>query len=103
MAINMEFTKHFCRLVTETELSDDDVIEFFDIVQSTVPVKLVIGHTDDDEKVNVQVTQYENSEGLHIYEILLKEQVNLDEGEEISDMLMQTFDFDFDFETSMEI
>lgn len=98
----MEFVKKYCRLVTEHELEDYDVIEFFDVVQSIVHVKMVVGHTDDD-KVTVQVTQYESEDGLHIYEILLEEQVNLEEGEEISDTLAQTFDFDFEFETSMEI
>jgi hypothetical protein len=99
----MEFVKHFCRLVTELDISDDDVIEYFDIVQSVVPVKMVTAHTEDDGKVEVVVTEYTGDNDLHIYEIILNEQINLEEGELISDMLGQEFDYDFEFETSMEI
>lgn len=97
-----DFIKHFCRLITETELDDELVIDYFDIVQSVVPVKLVVAHTDNEEVVSVQVTEY-TSKNNFIYEIVLAEQINLDEGEEISDLLNLEFDFDFEFETSMEI
>ena len=98
----MEFVKHFCRLVTEVDISDEDIIEYYDIVQSIVSVKMVVGHTDD-ERVEVQVTEYDSEDGLHIYEILLEEQINLEEGEQISDQLAEELEFDFDFEISMEI
>ena len=52
----MPFVKHFVRLITPTQLDDDDVIEFFDIVQSHVPTKLASAFTDDEEVVAVQVT-----------------------------------------------
>jgi hypothetical protein len=99
----MDFVKHFCRLVTKMDLPDEDVIEYYDIVQSVVPVKMVTAHTDDEDVVSVVVTEYEGEDGLHIYEIVLQEQINLDEGELISDMLSEELEFDFDFETSMEI
>lgn len=98
----MEFVKHFCRLVTEDNISDEDIIDYFNVVQSVVSVKMVVGHTDND-RVEVQVTEYDSEDGLHIYEILLEEQINLEEGEQISDMLAEELDFDFDFEISMEI
>ena len=102
-AINMDFVKHFCRLVTNVELNDNEVINFFDVVQSVVPVKLVTAHTDDDNKVSIQVTEYTGTNDTYIYEIVLEEQINLEEGEIISDTLAEEFDSDFDFETSMEI
>lgn len=99
----MEFVKHFCRLVTEVDISDEDVIEYFDIVQSVVSVKMVSAHTEQDGKVSVVVTEYTGKNDLHIYEIVLSEQINLEEGEQISDLLGEEFDYDFEFETSMEI
>jgi len=68
-----------------------------------VPVKLITSHTDDNDIVSVVVTEYEGENHLHIYEIVLDEQISLEEGELISDMLDKEFNFDFDFETSMEI
>lgn len=99
---NMEFSKNFCRLVTINELEDQEVIEFFDIVQSVVPTKMVVAYTDDD-KVSVDVTAYESRDGRNVYEIVLEDNIDLEEGERISDILMEEFEHDFDFETSMEI
>ena len=98
----MEFSKNFCRLVTINELEDQEVIEFFDIVQSVVPTKMVVAYTDDD-KVSVDVTAYESRDGRNVYEIVLEDNIDLEEGERISDILMEEFEHDFDFETSMEI
>ena len=97
------FVKHFCRLITNQELSNEQVAEYFDIVQSVVPDKLVVGFTDDGERVSAEVVVYEGNNDLNIYEIVLQEQVDIDEGEDISDQLGEEFDFDFDFETSLEI
>ena len=47
----MPFVKHFVRLITPSQLDDDDVIDFFDIVQSHVPTKLASAFTDDEEVV----------------------------------------------------
>ncbi len=54
----MPFVKHFVRLITPTQLDDDDVIEFYDIVQTHVPTKLASAFTDDEEVVVVYVTHY---------------------------------------------
>lgn len=97
------FVKHFCRLITKEQLDNDQVAEYFDIVQSVVPAKLVVGYTDDGERVTAEVIVYEGSNDLNIYEIVLQEQVDIDEGEDISDQLGEEFEFDFDFETSLEI
>lgn len=96
-----EFTKHYCRLITETELPHDQVILYFDIVQSEVPVENIVGH-DEDDQYSVDVIEYSNNNN-YVYEIVLKEQINLEEGERISDILAEEFDIDFEFETSMEI
>ena len=45
----MPFVKHFVRLITPTQLDDEDVIEFYDIVQTHVPTKLASAFTDDEE------------------------------------------------------
>lgn len=95
------FVKHFCRLLVEQELSNEDVAEYYDIVQSVIPAKVVVAYTDDD-KVEAKVMAYDADNG-YIYEIILSEQISLDEGENISDILAEEFDIDFEFETSMEI
>ena len=97
------FVKHFCRFITTEELDNNQVAEYFDIVQSVVPAKLVVGYTDDGERVSAEVVVYEGNNDLNIYEIVLQEQIDIDEGEDISDQLDQEFNFDFDFETSLEI
>lgn len=94
--------KHFCRLITDVELDDDDVIEFYDIVQSVASTKLVTAYSDGD-KVSVEITSYTTEDNSFLYEIILNGQLNLDEGEEISDLLDEEFDFDFEFETSLEV
>lgn len=99
----MDFVKPYCRLITKIDLDDDDVIEYYDIVQSVLPIKLITAHTENEDTVEVIVSEFTSSDGLHIYEILLNDQASLEEGEQISDMLDQEFDFDFDFETSLEI
>ena len=97
------FIKHFCRLVTNDELENSQVAEYFDVVQSVVPAKLVVAYTDDGDKVSAEVTVYEGENDTHIYEIVLQEQVDMTEGERISELLAEAFDVDFDFETSLEI
>ena len=93
--------RNFCRLVTEIELDDEQIIHYYDIVQSIVTPKLVVGYTDDD-KVSVDVTAYSTDDGF-LYEIILEEQINLDEGEQIADIMLAEFDFDFEFETSLQV
>lgn len=97
-----EFIKHFCRLITDQELDHNNVITYFDIVQSEVPVENIYGH-DEDDKFSVDVIEYENKNGSYVYEIILEEQLSLDQGERISDLLAEEIDVDFEFETSLEI
>ena len=99
----MEFVKYFCRLVTTHELDNSDVAEYYDIVQSVVPTKLVTAVSDDGDSISAQVIVYEGENDYFVYEIILQGQVNLDEGETISDTLMQEVEYDFEFETSLEI
>jgi hypothetical protein len=102
----MAFIKHFCRLLTDHELSDEDVIEFYDIVQSVVSTKLVTAYTgDNQEVVSVEVIAYTDPDtaSQNVYEILLAGDISPDEGDAISNELLQAFDFDFDFEASIEV
>lgn len=98
----MKFTKYFCRLITQQELNSDDVAEYYDIVQSVVQPKVVVAMSGDD-MVEATVMVYTAQDDSFVYEIVLKENVDLEEGERISDQLAAEFDFDFEFETSMEI
>jgi len=99
----MEFVKKFCRLVVQQELSKADIAEYYDVVQSVIPTKMIVAHTDDGETVESVVMEYDAANGAHIYEIVLDHQVDLDEGEEIADLLLEVIDIDFEFETSLEI
>ena len=99
----MPFVKHFVRMITPEQLEDDDVIEFYDIVQTHVPTKLASAFTDDEEVVAVQVTHYESDDDRNIYEIVLKEQMSESEGMNVAQELSDEFDFDYDIESSMEV
>ncbi len=102
----MAFVKHFCRLLTNHELSDEDVIEFYDVVQSIVPTKLLTAYTSDNQEVvSVEVIAYTDpdSSAQNVYEILLEGDILPEEGDAISNELLNSFEFDFDFEASIEI
>lgn len=99
----MAFVKHFCRLICQEELSKDDVIEYFEIVQSVASTKIVVAYDEEGDKVEAQVMVYDSENEDYIHEIILDSQLDLSEGEEISDLLSEEFEFDFDFETSLEI
>ena len=93
-------------MLTSSELSDEDVVEFYDIVQSVVPTKLVTAYTSDsNEVVSVEVIAYTDpsSDTQNVYEILLTNDISPSEGDQISEILYSEFDFDFDFEASVEI
>ena len=100
----MNFVKHFCRLITQVELQNDQVMEYFDIVQSISPTKIVKAYSEDGDSISADVTVYSADDNESIYEIVLEDQLNLEEGEAISDELnVELNDIDFEFETSLEI
>ena len=89
------FTKHFARMLTREELSDEEVIVYHDIVQSVVPTKVLTAYDEEKAKVGIEVVAYtsEDDDGLMwIYEVVLLEQIDSDEGDEISEMLFDEFD-----------
>ena len=99
-----KFVKHFARLITDAELSNDDVADYYDIVESHIPTKVVIAYTDDHEMVSAEVTLYSTTEDRTIYEVVLQEAVEEEEGDAITKDLTEAFpDIDFDFESSLEI
>ena len=101
------FTKHFVRMLTREELSDEEVIVYHDIVQSVVPTKVLIAYDEEKEQVGIEVIGYtsEDSEGdMWIYEIVLEEAIGSEEGDEISQELFKEFDdIQFTFEASVEV
>jgi len=97
----MAFVKNFCRLVTGHELTDEEVIDFFDIVQSVVPTKILTGFSATGDVVSVDVMAY-TDQAQYIYEIVLKEDIDPEDGDSISEELANEFEFDFDFEASVE-
>jgi hypothetical protein len=102
----MALIKHFCRMITTTDLNDDQVITFFDIVQSVAAAKLVTAYADQaGEIVSVEVISYTNPDqpDQNVYEILLEENLDAADGDQIATELNQEFDFDFDFEASIEV
>ena len=103
------FTKHFVRFNTREELDDYDVIEYFDIVQSVVATKLLtMDKVPNSERVEVDVLIYEEEDEdgpIFIHEIILEEEITEEEGNRISDALIEEFpDQDpFTFEASIEV
>lgn len=104
----MAFVKNFVRWNTREELEEDDIIEYFDIVQSVCASKIVKGITDDAKTVSIDVVIYtdEDEAGtIFIHEIVLDEEIDEEEGDAISDELALTFpDLEnFTFEASIEM
>ena len=101
------FIKHFARMLTREELSDEDVIVYFDVVQSVVPTKLLTAYDEEKAKVGIEVMAYtsEDDDGdMWIYEIILEEEIEAEEGDEISKELFNEFpDVKFTFEASVEV
>ena len=101
------FTKHFVRMLTREELSDEDVIVYHDVVQSVVPTKLLTAYDEEKQQVGIEVIGYtsEDDEGdMWIYEIILLEEIDAEEGDEISETLFKEFDdIQFTFEASVEV
>ena len=65
--------KHFVRIVTEKDISRDDIVDFFDIVQSVVPTKVFSSYDGSGNKVKAEVVHYESEEGTQIADILAEE------------------------------
>jgi len=103
----MAFTKHFARIVCRQELTTDGVELFFDVVQSVVNTKLITAYDETKEEVGIEVISYndEDEDGLlYIYEVILAEQIDEEEGDEISDALFEELeDVTFTFEASIEL
>ena len=104
----MAFIKNFARFNTRVELDEDDIIEYFDIVQSVCASKIVKGITDDAKKVSIDVVIYtdEDEAGtIFIHEIVLDEEIDEEEGNAISKELAITFPEleNFTFEASIEM
>lgn len=102
------FIKHFVRFNTREALPDGDVIDFFDVVQSIVPTKLLVGISKETEdKVSVDVLLYQDSDKhgeLFIHEIILDVDIDANEGDEIAQVLLDEFpDHQFTFEASIEV
>ena len=94
-------------LLTREELTDEEVILYYDIVQSVVATKLLTAYDEEKSKVGVEVMAYtsEDDEGdMWIYEIVLEEHIEPAEGDNISEELFKEFDdLQFTFEASIEI
>jgi|TARA_B110000444_G_scaffold214803_1_gene212349 hypothetical protein len=104
----MAFIKNFVRWNTREELPEEDIIDYFDIVQSVCASKIVKGITDDAKKVAIDVVIYtdEDEHGqIFIHEIVLDEEIDEEEGNAISDELALEFpDLEnFTFEASIEM
>ncbi len=94
-------------MLTRDELTDDEVIIYFDIVQSVVSTKVLTAYDEVKDQVGVEVIGYtsEDEDGpMWIYEVILEEQIDSDEGDEISKELFKEFDdIQFTFEASVEV
>ena len=101
------FTKHFVRIVCREQLDIDDVELFFDVVQSVVSTKLITAYDEEKQEVGIEVISYtdqDNDGDLYVYEIILAEEIDPDEGDEISSILFDEFDdVTFTFEASIEL
>ncbi len=101
------FIKHFVRMLTREELSDEDVMVYYDVVQSVASTKLITAYDEEKAKVGVEVIAYtdDDSKGqMWIYEIVLASEIDPDEGDEISELLFNEFDdIQFTFEASVEV
>lgn len=94
-------------MLCREELTDEDVVIYYDIVQSVVPTKLLVAYDEDKQQVGVEVMAYtsEDDDGpMWIYEIVLEDEIEADEGDEISTELFKEFpDVQFTFEASVEV
>lgn len=101
------FIKHFVRILTREELEDSDVAVYHDIVQNVIPTKVLTAYDEEKEQVGIEVIAYtsEDEEGLMwVYEVVLENEIDAEEGDQIAEMLFDEFDdVKFTFEASIEI
>jgi hypothetical protein len=101
------FIKHFVRMLTREELTDEEVILYFDIVQSVVPTKLLTAYDEEKAKVGIEVMAYtseDNHGDMWIYEIILQDEIDPEEGDIIAEELFDEFDdIKFTFEASVDV
>jgi uncharacterized protein YrzB (UPF0473 family) len=94
-------------MLTRDELTDEEVIIYFDIVQSVVSTKLITAYDEEKDQVGIDVIGYESEDDdgpIWIYEIVLDEEIDADEGDAISKQLFEEFDdVQFTFEASVEV
>ena len=89
-------------MLTREELSDEDVMVYYDIVQSVVPTKVFASFDSNGNKVKAEVVHYE-SDDVEVYEVLTEEDISAEEGTKIADILAEELDVvDWDFEASTE-
>ena len=94
--------KHFVRIVTDNEISRDDIVDFFDVVQSVVPTKVFSSFDGNGNKVKAEVVHYE-SDDVQVYEVLTEEDTSAEEGTQIADILAEELKVkNWDFEASTE-
>ena len=65
------FVKHFVRFNTREQLEDSMVIEYFDVVQSVIPTKLITGISSEGDKVSVDVLIYNDMDNFSSLTIIL--------------------------------
>ena len=94
--------KHFVRIVTDNEIARDDIVDFFDVVQSVVPTKVFSSFDGNGNKVKAEVVHYE-SDDVQVYEVLTEEDISAEEGTQIADILAEELKVkNWDFEASTE-
>ena len=97
-----KFIKNFCRLITKEKLGGSDITKFFNVVNSLADTKKMMQVSDGEEdKFDVLVYQEED---LFAYEILLQDDISSNEGNDISEELLEEFpELDFEFEASTTV
>jgi hypothetical protein len=95
--------KHFARLVTEDELSDQLAQQVVDAISSVVESKTVWTITDDGRQEVDFVVYQDDDDGAWVYEVVLEADVDEGEGDRISGLIEEILDQDFDFEISTDV
>lgn len=94
--------KNFARLITQRELEESEISDFFEAVDDVVPTKTVWAHSDG-EMGEVEVIVYQDEDDAWVYEIILSEDIDGVEGEEIAEQLEDIIEDDFEFEISADV